>query len=201
MLARFYKQFNLITSMKNIFASLALVLLLSLSAVAQEASSEQSSASSNQLVFLKSGDLVFGGRVALGGVAGASFGFSANAEYGFSDNIGIGGFFGYSGYKENFPFYEASYSNILILGSFNYHQDFLKIQNLDTWAAVSLGYNVASAEAKAKQGNFVVPAVSAGGVVWGVTANLRYYLTSNFAIAASAGYGLGYLQVGLDYKL
>ncbi len=187
--------------MKNIFASLALVLLLSLSAVAQEASSEQSSASSNKLVFLKSGDLVFGGRVALGGVAGASFGFSANAEYGFSDNIGIGGFFGYSGYKENFPFYEASYSNILILGSFNYHQDFLKIQNLDTWAAVSLGYNVASAEAKAKQGNFVVPAVSAGGVVWGVTANLRYYLTSNFAIAASAGYGLGYLQVGLDYKL
>ncbi len=187
--------------MKNIFTSLALVLLLSLSAVAQEASSEQSSASSSNLVFLKSGDLVFGGRVALGGVAGASFGFAANAEYGFQDNIGIGGFFGYSGYKEDLGSFEASYTNILILGSVNYHQDFLKIQNLDTWAAVSLGYNVASAEAKVKQGNSPVPSVSAGGFVWGVTANLRYYFTPNLAVAASAGYGLGYLQVGIDYKL
>ena len=139
--------------------------------------------------------------VALGGVAGASFGFAANAEYGFKENIGIGAFFGYSGYKQEFAFYETSYTNILILGSVNYHQDFLKIQNLDTWAAVSLGYNVASASTKARQSNFPVPTVSAGGIVWGVTANARYYFTSNLALVASAGYGLGYLQVGLDYKL
>ncbi len=153
------------------------------------------------MVLLKPGELVIGGRVALGGVAGASFGLAGNVEYGFKENIGIGGFFGYSGYKEDFSSFEASYTNILILGSVNYHQDFLKIQNLDTWAAVSLGYNVASAEAKAKRGGFTVPSVSAGGFVWGVTANLRYYFTSNLAVAASAGYGLGYLQVGLDYKL
>jgi hypothetical protein len=90
--------------------------------VAQEASSQASSGSN--LVFLKSGDIVFGGRVALGGVVGASFGFAANAEYGIQENIGIGAFFGYSGYKEDFPFYEASYTNILVLGSVNYHQDF-----------------------------------------------------------------------------
>jgi len=99
-------------------------------------------------VFLKSGDIVFGGRVALGGVAGASFGFAANAEYGIQENIGVGAFFGYSGYKETFFAAEASYTNILVLGSVNYHQDFLKIQNLDTWAAVSLGYNVASVSLK-----------------------------------------------------
>ncbi|MFQ3599230.1 MAG: hypothetical protein SNJ55_08630 [Chloroherpetonaceae bacterium] len=183
--------------MKNIVISLALLILVSVSSFAQETSTTSSSG----MVLLKPGDFVVGGRVALGGVAGASFGFAANAEYGFKENIGIGGFFGYSGYKEDFAFYEASYTNILILGSVNYHQDFLKIQNLDTWAAVSLGYNVASAEAKAKTGSFIVPSVSAGGVVWGVTANLRYYFTPNLAVAASAGYGLGYLQVGLDYKL
>jgi hypothetical protein len=79
----------------------------------------------------------------------------------------------------------------------NYHLDFLKIQNLDTWAAVSLGYNVASVSLKPS----VPISASAGGFVWGVTANARYYFTSNLALVASAGYGLGYLQVGLDYKL
>ncbi len=124
--------------MKNIVISLALLLSLCASAVAQEASSEASTASSSGMVLLKSGDLVVGGRVALGGVAGASFGFAANAEYGFKENIGIGGFFGYSGYKEDFAFYEASYTNILILGSVNYHQDFLKIQTLDTFLRLVL---------------------------------------------------------------
>ncbi len=187
--------------MKKTFVSLVLLGVLALPTMAQEAAPQAQASSGSNLVFLKSGDIVFGGRVALGGVAGASFGFAANAEYGLQDNIGVGAFFGYSGYKDDFAFYEASYTNILVLGSVNYHQDFLKIQNLDTWAAVSLGYNVASAEAKAKQGNFVVPAVSAGGFVWGVTANARYYFTPNLALVASAGYGLGYLQVGLDYKL
>ncbi len=184
--------------MKNIITSLALFSLLSLSAVAQEASSEASSSSGN-LVFLKSGDLVFGGRVALGGVAGASFGFAANAEYGVSDNIGLGAFFGYSGYEQPFFTATASYTNILVLGSVNYHQDFLKIQNLDTWAAASLGYNVASVAIKPQLSGIPNPTV--GGFVWGVTANARYYFTSNLAVAVSAGYGLGYLQVGLDYKL
>jgi len=165
--------------MKKTLIFLGLFGILAMPTVAQEASSQASSGSN--LVFLKSGDIVFGGRVALGGVAGASFGFAANAEYGIQENIGVGAFFGYSGYK----FYEASYTNILVLGSVNYHLDFLKIQNLDTWAAVSLGYNVGTV----------------GDFVWGVTANARYYFTSNLALVASAGYGLGYLQVGLDYKL
>ncbi len=178
--------------MKKTLISLALLGVLVLPVMAQESSSQAQSSSG--LVFLKSGDIVFGGRVALGGVAGASFGFAANAEYGFKENIGIGAFFGYSGYKQNLLTAEASYTNILILGSVNYHQDFLKIQNLDTWAAVSLGYNVASVSPSSPN----LPSV--GGFVWGVTANARYYFTQNLALATSLGYGLGYLQVGLDYK-
>jgi len=181
--------------MKKTLISLVLFGILAMPTVAQEASSQASSGSN--LVFLKSGDIVFGGRVALGGVAGASFGFAANAEYGIQENIGVGAFFGYSGYKEKILAAEASYTNILVLGSVNYHQDFLKIQNLDTWAAVSLGYNVASVSLKP---SVPIP-LSAGGFVWGVTANARYYFTSSLALVASAGYGLGYLQVGLDYKL
>ncbi len=181
--------------MKKTLVSLVLFGILAMPTVAQEASSQALSRSN--LVFLKSGDIVFGGRVALGGVAGASFGFAANAEYGIQENIGVGAFFGYSGYKQNILTAEASYTNILVLGSVNYHQDFLKIQNLDTWAAVSLGYNVASVSLKPS----LPISPSAGGFVWGVTANARYYFTQNLALVASAGYGLGYLQVGLDYKL
>jgi hypothetical protein len=181
--------------MKKSLMFLALLGVLVLPVMAQESSSQAQSSSG--LVFLKSGDIVMGGRLALGGVAGASFGFAANAEYGIQENIGVGAFFGYSGYKENFFAAEASYTNILVLGSVNYHQDFLKIQNLDTWAAVSLGYNVASVSLKPS----LPTPPSVGGFVWGVTANARYYFTQNLALAASAGYGLGYLQVGLDYKL
>ncbi|MCS6990208.1 MAG: hypothetical protein NZM06_11920 [Chloroherpetonaceae bacterium] len=187
--------------MKKRLFSLVFVLALCAPTFAQESQAPAPSSASSDLIFLKSGDIVFGGRVALGGVAGASFGFSGIAEYGIGDNLGIGGFFGYSGYSNNYGTWEANYANILILGSVNYHRDFLKIQNLDTWGAVSLGYNVASAEARATVGNAIVPAVSAGGFVWGVTANARYYFTPNLALSASLGYGLGYLQVGLDYKL
>lgn len=187
--------------MKKSLAFLVIVLALSATTFGQESSAPAQPSSSN-LVFLKSGDIVVGGRVALGGVAGASFGFSGIAEYGIGDNLGIGAFVGYSGYKETFPFYEYSYANILVLGSVNYHQDFLKIQNLDTWGAISLGYNVASAKATATGGsNLPIPSVSAGGFVWGVTANARYYFTPNLALSASLGYGLGYLQIGIDYKL
>lgn len=104
--------------MKPIVISLTLLTLFSISTVAQEASTEPESA---KTVLLKKGDFFIGPRVALGAVAGASFGLGVAAEYGLDDNIGIGGFAGYSGYSEEFSgfggSYKWSYTNILLLAT------------------------------------------------------------------------------------
>ncbi len=191
--------------MKNIITSLALLLLLSLSSVAQEASSEATTAStSGKTVLLKKGDLYIGPRVALGAVAGASFGLGAAAEYGFDDNIGIGAFAGYSSYSEDFSgpggSYKWSYTNILLLATGSYHYDVLKNDKLDTWGEIGLGYNIGSVSYEGP----TIPGLiepTAGGFVYTVTANARYFFSPSLAFFASVGYGLGIARVGLDFKL
>lgn len=161
-----------------------------------------------QRVLITDGDQKIGGRLALGSVAGASMGFVATYERGLQDNIGVGASLGYSGYSEeiNPGFYTGnwSYTNILILANGNYHMDLLKNEKLDTWGAVHIGYNVASVSWEFTKNSFNLPApttVSAGGFVFGLSANARYMLSENLYAAASIGFGLGILNIGIDYKL
>lgn len=187
--------------MKPIVISLTLLTLFSISTVAQEASTEPESA---KTVLLKKGDFFIGPRVALGAVAGASFGLGVAAEYGLDDNIGIGGFAGYSGYSETFGLgtasYKWSYTNILLLATGSYHYDVLKTDKLDTWGEVGLGYNIGSVSYEGPTiPGLIEPTV--GGFVYTVTANARYFFSSNFAFFASVGYGLGIARVGVDLKL
>lgn len=156
-----------------------------------------------QGVLLKAGEQYIGAKIALGGVAGASYGLIGNYEYGYQDNIGLGATVAYSGYSEDLFGGTWSYTNILILANVGYHYDLLHNEKLDTWGAFNIGYNVASAkwEWKTKPPFAIDPTVSVGGVVWGFSANARYFLTDKLAATASVGYGLGYLNIGLDYKL
>lgn len=175
------------------FIALVLIALQSLSA---------------QRVFITEGDQKIGGRLALGSVAGASMGFVGTYERGIQENIGVGASIGYSGYSEdiNAGFYAGnwSYTNILILANGNYHIDLLKDEKLDTWGALHIGYNVASVSWEFTQNSFNFPepaTVSAGGFVFGLSANARYMLSENLYAAASVGFGLGILNIGIDYKL
>jgi hypothetical protein len=185
--------------MKHIIISLTLLTLLSISAVAQEASSGASpTPASEKTVLLKKGDFYIGPRVALGAVAGASFGLGAAAEYGLDNNIGIGAFAGYSSYSE--PFSRWSYKNILLLATGSYHYDVLKNDKLDTWGEVGLGYNIGSASYEGPSvPGLIEPTV--GGFIYTITANARYFFSSNLAFFASVGYGLGIARVGVDFKL
>jgi len=161
----------------------------------------------SQKILIKEGDQYAGLKLALGAVGGASIGYVGSYERGLQDNIGIGVTLAYSGYTESYGgFYggEWTYSNIFILANGNYHIDLLKDEKLDTWGALSVGYNVASVKFKwnttVPAGTFE-PSASAGGFVIGLSANARYFLTEKLAVAASVGFGLGILNIGLDYKL
>ncbi|MCK9407757.1 MAG: hypothetical protein WCX28_05195 [Bacteriovoracaceae bacterium] len=167
-----------------------------------------SSLSLAQRVLINKGDQYAGVKLALGSVAGASMGFIGSYEMGFQENIGIGGAIAYSGYSEEIStgFYNGnwSYTNILILASGNYHIDLLKNEKLDTWGALNIGYNVASVSWEFTKNSFNVPApatISAGGFVVGLSANARYQLTEQLYATGSLGFGLGILNIGIDYKL
>ena len=166
-----------------------------------------SSMSFGQRVLINKGDQYLGAKLALGAVAGASIGYVASYEMGYQENIGLGATVGYSGYSETAGYYDISYSNILIMVNGNYHMDVLKNENLDTWGTLSLGYNVQSASAtysgpaayKAFAGNWSGSASS--GLIIGLSANARYMLSEKLFATASVGFGLGILNVGIDYKL
>jgi opacity protein-like surface antigen len=161
------------------------------------------SVASAQRVLINKGDQYVGAKLALGSIGGASMGFIGNYEMGYQENIGIGASIAYSGYSETIGLGEWSYSNLLIMASGTYHMDLLKNEKLDTWGALNLGYNIASAEWKWSSNPFNLPnpTASVGGVVFGLTANARYSLTEQLFATASVGFGLGILNIGIDYKL
>lgn len=162
----------------------------------------------NSFAQVKAGDTFIGPRVALGGVGKASMGFGASGEYLLSKDLGIGFAGMYSGYSEDVAYGFGSsgswsYTNIYLLGQVTYHYDVFGSPNIDTFGSFNIGYNVASANWKWNNNPLGLPSPSAsvGGLVWGFSATMRYFLSSSLAVTASAGYGLGYLQVGIDLKL
>ncbi|MCX8056779.1 MAG: hypothetical protein N3F03_04100 [Ignavibacteria bacterium] len=156
---------------------------------------------------VKAGDMFIAPRLALGGVGEASLGYGLSGEYLLSQNLGVGFVGMYSGYTEevNYVFYSGkwSYSNIYILGMVTYHYDVFGSPSFDTYGSFNIGYNVASAkwEWNVNPGGIPAPSASVGGLVWGFTATMRYFVTPSIAVFASAGYGIGYLHVGVDFKL
>jgi hypothetical protein len=156
-----------------------------------------------QRTLINAGDQYAGVKLALGSIGGASVGFIGNYEMGIQENIGVGGAIAYSGYSETIGSGEWSYSNLLILATGTYHVDVLKNEKLDTWGALHVGYNIASASWTWSNNSFNLPdpTVSVGGFVVGLSANARYALTEQWFATASVGFGLGILNIGIDYKL
>jgi len=166
-----------------------------------------SSLSLAQRVLINNGDQYIGAKLALGSVAGASMGFIGSYEMGLQENIGVGATIGYSGYSQSVTYFDISYTNILIMANGNYHMDLLKNEKLDTWGTLSLGYNIQSASAtytgpasfKSLFGNWTGSA--SGGFLIGLSANARYQLSEKLYATAGLGFGLGILNIGIDYKL
>jgi hypothetical protein len=160
-----------------------------------------------QRTLINKGDQYVGAKLALGSIGGASMGFIGNYEMGFQENIGIGATIAYSGYSEevaSFYKYKYDYSNILILATGTYHMDLLKNEKLDTWGALNVGYNIATAKftwVSAVPAGTPEISATAGGFVFGLSANARYALTEQLFATASVGFGLGILNIGIDYKL
>ena len=163
----------------------------------------------------KSGDLV--GNLGVGfGWYGYGYGatslpaFSLSLEKGIKDieNVGplsIGGIVGFkhASYAWNSGYSDYGWNDIIIAVRGAIHYDLFKVNKLDTYGGVALGlrlqsysyyvYNTSLQYEKAHT-NYThgLFALYLGG---------RYYFTDNLAAFGELGYGLGYLTLGLSFKL
>jgi hypothetical protein len=100
--------------------------------------------------------------------------------------------------------YTDSFSFIVIGGRVAYHFiEFIKVPNLDTYAGILLGYDIASVSYTGTgiYASGSIPAVTAGGFTYGFYAGARYYFTPNIGVYGEVGYTLGYVNAGLAIKL
>lgn len=112
--------------------------------------------------------------------------------------IGIGGYLGYSSYKENI--YSSTYywsSSDLIIGArgtFHY----ALLDKLDTYAGLILGARI---ESWKWHGTGTEPShSSSGGLASSEFIGARYYFSNNFAVMGELGYGIAWLTLGVALK-
>jgi len=115
-------------------------------------------------------------------------------EFGVSDKISVGAYGGYDGAKVETGMGDWKYNYIIVGGRGSYHFDF-GVENLDPYAGVMLGYNIASVNTDTN-----LPTASAGGFIWGAHAGARYFFSPKFGAFAEVGYGIAWLNVGVALK-
>ncbi len=157
-----------------------------------------------QNAYMKGNNLIHAG-LAVGGLAGV-YGDAtlppivAGYEYGFEDKISLGGVFGISGSKYGFSGYEWKYSYIVIGARGGYH--FLENNDkLDAYGGVMIGYNIVSVTAPSVGAGFFGYSAGASYMLFGFYGGARYYFSPNLAAYGELGYGLGYFNIGIAYKL
>lgn len=145
------------------------------------------------------GDLYVGPRIGLGSIGVSSLGFIGTAEYGVQDNLGVTATLGYAGSSESYVGgYTWTYTYILATVGAQYHFDLLKVKKLDTYVGVNLGYNIASVSVSDSRFPYTG---SAGGFLVAFNVGGRYFFSDRLAGVVNLGYGLGIIQIGVDFKL
>jgi hypothetical protein len=120
--------------------------------------------------------------------------------------LSVGGILGYAGSKISYPTawgnWDFNYSYIIIGARGAYHLPL--IDNVDTYGGLMLGYNIVSfSETKPANVPAWWPSYSASSsyLAFGAFVGGRYYFTPKLGAYAELGYGLGFLNVGVTYKL
>lgn len=121
-------------------------------------------------------------------------------ETGLTENISVGGLLGYTTSEESYWTWKWTYSYIIIAARGAYHIDLFHKSNIDTYGGLLLGYNIVSSSV---EGPGTAWGYSAGGsyLLFGGFIGGRYYFSPKLAAQAELGYGMGYLTIGISYKL
>lgn len=154
-------------------------------------------------------DLVFNAAVGFGsGYYGAGYSsaipsISLSGEYGIVDdiwtdrlNLGVGAIVQYAGSRRTFLGYVYTNNYLLIGVRGAFHYTF--VDNLDVYAGVMTGYNVATAKVTGTvyADNFR----PSNSIMLRPYVGARYYFSDNFGVMGELGGGITYLNVGVTLK-
>jgi hypothetical protein len=125
---------------------------------------------------------------------------SIGYEYGFEDKISLGGIAGFAGSKYGSSYGDYTYSYFIVGGRGGYH--FLENdKKLDAYAGVMLGYSIVSFS---KPSALPIAGIyNPGGsyLFIGFYGGVRYYFSPDLGVYGELGYGLGFFNIGVAYKL
>jgi len=125
---------------------------------------------------------------------------SVSLDFGINDNISLGGYVGYSASSQEFAGWGGGftwkYTYIIVGARGAYHFDL--VDNMDTYAGLMLGYNVATVTYDGPGAAPVSPSV--GGIAYSAFAGARYHFGDTFGVYAELGYGVAILNVGVTLK-
>lgn len=126
-------------------------------------------------------------------------------ETGIAEKITLGGIVAYSGSSDDFGYGKWSYTYIVIEARGAYH--FLEHNpRWDVYAGVGLGYNIVSSSVTWNNSSYQslfgnTYSASASYMLFDIFGGARYYFTPKFAVMGEVGYGIGFLRLGVSYKL
>ena len=124
---------------------------------------------------------------------------SVGFQAGVHEKISVGGIVGYSASTFGEGQYEWTYSYIFIGARGEYHFVDLDVDDFDLYGGVTLGYNIVSvSEPDNYPGNY---GVEGSYLLYGFHLGGRYYFTPTVGAFLELGYGVGYIVVGVSFRL
>jgi hypothetical protein len=119
-------------------------------------------------------------------------------------NLGLGAYFGVSGYKSKWHYagddYGYKYTSIIIGARGTYHFTDL-VDKLDLYGGVMIGPEIVISKYYGDDNDTYDDISPDGsGVAYDVFAGARYFLTDNFAGMVELGYGISWFKMGISLK-
>ena len=139
------------------------------------------------------------GNIAPSGVGNQIPPVGVSVDFPFKEQFSLGGYIGYTGYKQPiFGDVSAKYSVVILGARGAYHHDF-EIDKLDAYGGLMLGYNIFNSKLT---GNTTFPyEASASGVGYSFFVGANYAFTEKIGAFAELGYGIALVQLGLNLNL
>ena len=115
--------------------------------------------------------------------------------------LSVGGIVGFkrASYSWNSAYDDYAWTDIIVAARGAIHANILEVENLDTYGGVALGLRFQSFSTY--DYNYEKVRNTNTNVLFAVYVGGRYYFNEKFAAFGELGYGLGYLTLGVSYKL
>ena len=139
-----------------------------------------------------------GNQLALAGADGGIPPVALSYDHPVTDAITVGGYLGFTRYSVPVLSEQFNYNYIIVGARGTYHLD-VAVDKLDPYGGVLLGYNIVSANYTGNTPGITASAASGVGYSFFVGAN--YDLTDKLGAFAELGYGIAWLQLGLNVRL